>query len=448
MTPAAAEKQQRQQQPLTSLLHGELLTRRELLRATASAATIGAATIGSSWLTPIAAQLARAAENDPTRQPAQSVILLWLSGGPSQLETFDPHAGHRIAGDTKSTGTAAPGIELAADYPLLAEQMQSLSIVRSLVSQEGDHERGTYLAQTGYRPDAATVHPSLGAICCHELPTAGAEIPRHISILPGAWPSRGGFLGPGFDAFTSGDPRQSVPDLIGRVPDERLARRLADLEVVERAFAAGRVRQVDETLHLETRARARTMMSSEQIAAFDVRQEPAELRRRYGDTSFGRGCLAARRLIEVGVRCVEVTLGGWDAHVDNHELHRRLAATLDPAVAALVRDLRERDLWRRTVVLCGGEFGRTPSINPLGGRDHWPQGFSMLLGGGGLLGGQLVGSTDPEGRAAPAEPKRFADVHATVLAALGLDPARELTSSAGRPLKLSEGTPINTLLST
>ena len=421
-------------------------TRRELLRTATGAATFGGAAIGSSWLTPIAAQLAHAAENDPSKKPAQSVILLWLAGGPSQLETFDPHAGHRIAGGTQAIGTAVSGIELAADYPLLAEQMTSLSIVRSLVSQEGDHERGTYLAQTGYRPDAATVHPSLGAICCHELPAAGAEIPRHISILPSAWPSRGGFLGPGFDAFTSGDPRQPVPDLIGRVPDERLARRLADLEVVERAFATGRTRQVDETLHLETRARARTMMSSEQIAAFDVRQEPAELRRRYGDTPFGRGCLAARRLIEVGVRCVEVTLGGWDTHVDNHELHRRLAGTLDPAFAALVRDLRERDLWRRTVVLCGGEFGRTPSINPLGGRDHWPQGFSMLLGGGGLRGGQLVGATDPEGRAAPADPKRFADVHATVLAALGLDPARELTSSAGRPLKLSEGTPIAALI--
>jgi uncharacterized protein (DUF1501 family) len=151
-------------------------------------------------------------------------------------------------------------------------------------------------------------------------------------------------------------------------------------------------------------------------------------------------------LIEVGVRCVEVTLGGWDTHVDNHELHRRLAATLDPAMAALVRDLRERDLWQRTVVLCGGEFGRTPTINPLGGRDHWPQGFSMLLGGGELRGGQLVGGTDPAGTAAPADPKRFADVHATVLAALGIDRARELTSSAGRPLKLSEGTPIAPLI--
>ncbi len=416
------------------------VTRRAWLRTSATTATIG-----GGWLTPVAAHLARAAEADPRRQPAQSVILLWLSGGPSQLETFDPHSGLRIAGDTKAIRTAVPGIELAADYPLLAAEMQSLSIIRSMVSQEGDHERGTYLAQTGYRPDSATVHPSIGAICCHELPAAGAEIPRHISILPGAWPSRGGFLGPSYDAFTTTDPRHPVPDLISPVRDERLARRLSDLEVVDRAFAAGRARQVEQTLHPETRTRARTMMSSEQIQAFDVRKEPAELRRQYGDTPFGRGCLAARRLIEVGVRCVEVTLGGWDTHVDNHELHRRLAATLDPAFAMLVRDLREHDLWARTIVICAGEFGRTPGINSLGGRDHWPRGFSAVLGDGGLCGGQVVGSTDPEGRAAPTDPQRFADVHATVLTSLGIDPRRELTSSAGRPLKLSEGTVIERL---
>ncbi|MGD9647899.1 MAG: DUF1501 domain-containing protein [Pirellulales bacterium] len=412
------------------------VTRRAMLR---SVAGVG---LASSWLTPVAERLARAAEADPQRQPAQSIILLWLAGGPSQLETFDPHPGHRIAGDTRAISTAARGIQLAADYPLLAAQMQSLSIVRSMVSQEGDHERGTYLAQTGYRPDAATVHPSIGAICCHELPDAGAEIPRHISILPGGWPSRGGFLGPSYDPFTSGDPRQPVPDLLSPVTDKRLARRLEDLDVVDRAFAAGRSRQVDETLHRQTRARARTMMSSDQIEAFDVGEEPAELQSRYGDTPFGRGCLAARRLIEVGVRCVEVTLGGWDTHVDNHELHHRLAATLDPAFAALVSDLRERDLWSRTVVLCVGEFGRTPKINALGGRDHWPRGFSAVLGGGGLRGGQVVGSTDPEGKASPADPHHFPDIHTTMLTALGIDPRRELTSSAGRPLKLSEGTSI------
>ncbi|MBX9790065.1 MAG: DUF1501 domain-containing protein [Pirellulales bacterium] len=418
------------------------LSRRAALRAATAAFAAG-----GGWLTPVADRLARAAETDPQRQPAQSIILLWLAGGPSQLETFDPHPGRRIAGETRAIDTAARGVQLAGDYPLLAEQMESLSVVRSMVSQEGDHERGTYLAQTGYRPDAATVHPSIGAICCHELPLAGAEIPRHISILPGAWPSRGGFLGPGYDPFTLGDPRQPVPDLLSQLRGERATRRVADLEVVDRAFARGRARQVDETLHRDLRARARTMMSSEQIKAFDVGDETAELRRRYGETPFGRGCLAARRLIEVGVRCVEVTLGGWDTHVDNHELHRGLAATLDPAFAALVGDLRERGLWSRTVVLCAGEFGRTPTINALAGRDHWPRGFSAVLGGGGLRGGQVVGSTDPEGKAAPSDPQRFPDMHATVLSALGIDPRRELISSAGRPLKLSEGTPIARLLS-
>ena len=188
-------------------------------------------------------------------------------------------------------------------------------------------------------------------------------------------------------------------------------------------------------------------MSSEQLRAFDVGREPAAVRAEYGDTPFGRGCLAARRLIEVGVRCVEVTLDGWDSHVNNHEVHRKLVGVLDPAFAALIHDLKLRGLLDRTVVLCGGEFGRTPKVNLAGGRDHWPNGFSVALAGGGLRGGFALGATDPEGKKAPDRPTAIEDVHATVLAALGLDPATENVAPAtGRPIKLSAGTPIRELL--
>src|SRR5262249_6562109 len=147
--------------------------------------------------------------------------------------------------------------------------------------------------------------------------------------------------------------------------------RFGDLDVLERAFAVGRSRRVQTTLHRQTLARARTMMTSEQLVAFDVSKEPASVLAEYGDTPFGRGCLAARRLTEVGVRCVEVTLSGWDSHVNNHEIHRARVKELDPAFAALLRDLRRRDALDRTIVLCCGEFGRTPKINLGGGRDHW-----------------------------------------------------------------------------
>jgi uncharacterized protein (DUF1501 family) len=221
---------------------------------------------------------------------------------------------------------------------------------------------------------------------------------------------------------------------------------LDDLDVLEDGFSRGRRQAVQDTLHRQKVSEARRMMTSEQLRAFDVAEEPAELLAAYGDTPFGRGCLAARRLVGVGVRCVEVTLSGWDSHANNHELHARNKEILDPAFAALVTDLKRHDLWDSTIVLCGGEFGRTPSINRLGGRDHWTQGFSMALAGGAIRGGQAIGATDPEGGREVHEPKQIGDMHATLLTALGLDPGKELTSPAGRPLKLAEGEPIRQLL--
>lgn len=408
---------------------------------------LGLAALGGvSWLTPVAELLARNAESRPASKPAQSLILLWLAGGPSQLETFDPHPGKTISGGTTAIKTSVPGIQLAKGYERLAEQMQHAALVRSLVSKEGDHERGTYMVKTGYRPNPTVVHPSIGAICCHQLPVGTTEIPRHISILDTQWPGSGGFLGKQYDTFKCYDPAQKVPDIAARVSDERIERRLSDLNVVEQAFARGRTKTASATLHRQTVANARSMMTSEQLAAFDVGREPLELRRRYGDTPFGRGCLAARRLIEVGVRCVEVNLNGWDTHTNNHEGHAVLAPVLDTALAALLADLRERDLLRDTVVLCGGEFGRTPKINPLDGRDHWPYGFTVLVAGGGLRAGVALGETDPEGGRHVKDPYEVQDLHATVLTALGIDPARDELAPIGRPIKLSEGTPIKALL--
>jgi hypothetical protein len=400
---------------------------------------------GLSWLTPVGELLARQAEG--TDGPARSLILLWLGGGPSQLETFDPHPDTPSAGGTKAIATPLKGVQLAEGLERVADQMGSIAIVRSMVSKEGDHERGTYMMKTGYRPDPTVVHPSIGAVCCHELPVGRTDIPRHISILTGQWPSRGGYLGGEYDAFLVDDPRGKLPDMASIVTGPRDEDRVRDLDVVERAFARGRQARVRTTLHRETIQRARVMMSSEQLKAFDISGEPAETVAAYGDSPFGRGCLAARRLIEVGVRCVEVALDGWDSHVNNHETHRKLVKQLDPAYAALLRDLAERKLLDRTVVLCMGEFGRTPKINPFGGRDHWPQGFSLALAGGGIRGGQVLGATDPDAKKDPVQPTTVEDVHATVLKALAINPARELIAPlTGRPIKLSAGRPIPELI--
>lgn len=402
---------------------------------------------GVSLLTPLGTMLARAAEKDG-QQHAQSLILLWLQGGPSQLETFDPHPGSPTAHvETTAIDTTQKGIRIASGMDALAEQLDAVSVVRSMVSKEGDHERATTLLKTGYRPDPTIVHPSIGAVCCHELPTDRTEIPRHISILPNQWYGRGGFLGDEYDAFKCHDPAQKIPDLAAAVPAARDTQRVKDLDVIERAFAKGRTVRADETLHRDTVRRARVMMTSEQLTAFEIKREPAELIKRYGDTPFGRACLAARRLTEVGVRCVEVTLDGWDTHAKNLELTRGKVDILAPAFAALVRDLKERDLLKRTVVLCMGEFGRTPSINPLGGRDHWPKGFSLALTGGRIRRGLTLGATDPEGKKDPTDPVSVADIHATVLAALGIDYAKVMASPIGRTVKLTDdGKPLPALL--
>jgi hypothetical protein len=414
------------------------LSRRTLLQTTALA--------GAGWLTALADVLARQAETSRGAEPAQSLILLWLAGGPSQLETFDPQPGKKIGGPTRAIRTSQRGVQLAEGLEGLAERMRHVSLVRSLVSKESDHERGTMMVKTGYRPDPTAVYPSIGAVCCHELPTAGVEIPRHISILPNQWPGRGGFLGAHLDAFKVYDPAQKVPDVVAAVDEPRYRARLDDLKLLEAGFARGRQRQVAATQHGPTLDAARAMMTSRQLAAFDIQREPAAVRRAYGETPFGRGCLAARRLIEEGVRCVEVTLDGWDTHANNFELCSRNKAILDPALSALIDDLRARGLWQKTVILCGGEFGRTPNINPLTGRDHWPHGFSMLLGGGRIRGGHVLGATDPDGSKSVHDPRTIPDLHATVLAALGLDPAKENISPVGRPIKLADGRPMRELL--
>lgn len=414
--------------------HPSHLTRRTLLR--------GAGAAGISWLTPLSDLLAAEAEKAPSGKPAKSLILLWLGGAASQLDTFDPHPTTKIGGGVKTVSTAIKGVEFASGLEQTASIMQDVSLIRSMVSKEGDHERAFYNIKTGYRPDPTLIHPSIGAIVCHELPEAKIEIPTHVSILPNQWPARGGFFGAQYDAFQVYDPKGSIPDVKARVEDKRMDRRLEGLDVVESAFAAGRVANLDQdkTLHQLSIQRARKMMTSDQLKAFDVSQAAASERAAYGDTAFGRGCLAAVRLIQTGVRCVEVTLNGWDTHANNFEGQASQVKILDAAYASLIRDLKRLGLLESTIVLCGGEFGRTPKINNVGGRDHWPHGFSMLVAGGGFAGGRVIGATDPQGeKKEPEKPVLVENLHATVQDLLGIDYSKEVMTPIGRPMALSKG---------
>ncbi len=414
-----------------------MLTRRSMLQTVAG--------LGLSFVMP--AMSAGAAARRKSERP-KSLITLWMGGGQSQLETWDPHPGTKIGGEVGSIKTKIPGLEMSDLLPRMAEQIDAMSVIRSLTSKEGDHERGTYFVKTGWRPDPTLTHPALSAILAHDLPDKKVEIPQHVSLNANNLAARGGFLGDQIDAFKIFDPGRSVQNMKARVDDKRQKRRLANLDVIGRSFAKGREIPAKETLHADMIQRALTMMSSEQLAAFEIRSEPSATVNAYGDTRFGRGCLVARRLVETGVRAVEVILDGHDAHVNNHEGQKTQARILDPAFASLVKDLKERDLLDSTIVLCISEFGRTPRINPAGGRDHWPNGFSCVLGGGGLASGLVIGETSFDGtKRNPADPIRIPDLYATILAAMNLEADHEYVTPIGRPMaRTDSGEPIQRLL--
>ena len=419
-------------------------------RAALKYGSIAAMSSGSVW-TALAESLAHApaGSNKP-----KSLILLWLQGGPSQLETFDPHPNSPIGGSTQAIATSLKNVSIAKSLEQTAEIMHLGTLIRSMTSKEGDHERATYNMKTGWRPDPTLVHPSIGSVLCHQS-EGNIEIPRHVSIQAGQWPSRGGYLGSQYDPFQLNDPKDPLPNLRSPIANKQFQQRIDDLEILEKGFRKGRLSNLesDKTLHSISTQRAMKMMSSEQIQAFEIDREPKSVRDPFGDTAFGRGCLAAARLIEQGVTCVEIELSGWDSHIENDSLQAGRCRILDPALASLIKLLGERGLLESTVVVCTGEFGRTPRINIADGRDHWPNGFSTMIFGGPFRRGYVHGQTTHElleNKEDPLkgvkDPVGIEDLHATILHSFGIDPAIESITPIGRPLAISQGSLIANLL--
>lgn len=368
----------------------------------------------------------------------------------SQLETWDPHPDSPTSGDVKAIHTSVPGLQISEFLPQMAEQMQHTTLIRSLNSLEGDHERGTFFVKTGYRLEPTLTYPALGAIAAHQLSDDRMEIPEHVALATDRFWPQGGYLGNEWDAFRVFDPGRSVTNLTPGVSDQRQESRLKGLDLLARGFQKSRPTARAETLHEKTVDRALRMMSSEQLKAFHLDDEPRSVLSAYGDSRFGRGCLVARRLVETGVRAVEVSLDGFDTHVGNHEGHRTNCAMLDPAFATLLTELRERDLLESTIVLCISEFGRTPQVNPAGGRDHWPNWFSTVVAGGGFRESLVVGETSPAlpvGRKVkPKDPLTIPQLYATILYAMGIPWDEELITPIGRPMRLTDGDPVASLL--
>jgi hypothetical protein len=372
---------------------------------------------------------------DELRKQGRSMILLWMAGGPIQFETFDPKPGVDNGGPTQAIETSVPGIQIAEGWEQTAKVMDDLCLIRSMTNREGNHQRASYQLHTGYVPSGSVKHPSLAANIAKEIADPELPLPAVVSVGPtvGA-----GFLGVDYEPFVVGNPGQLPANVANAVSEPRYHRRLGLLGRLEEDFAQ-RGGQVVSDNHRRLYGKASQMVLSPDVKAFDIADEPASLRRRYGNSTFGRGCLLARRLVETGVTFVEVRSNGWDTHDNNFERSSNLAGQVDPAMAALISDLKDRGLLERTVVVWMGEFGRTPRINPRTGRDHYPRVFSAALAGGGVRGGQVIGNSSRDGTAIRNDPVSVDDLFCSICHALGVDPRTENISPLGRPMKVVDG---------
>ena len=320
----------------------------------------------------------------------------------------------------------------------LQKQMHNLSVVRSMSTREADHGRGRYYMHTGYVPNPNVEHPSYGSVVAHELSpqTPDLEIPPFVAV-------GGGSVGPGFLGMTwapfvvnsNGD----VRNLKMGLDQDRLMQRMAALDLIETGFIKQNRGSAAEE-HRKVLDKTLSLMTSDQMKAFRVRDEPQAVRERYGENGFGRGCLMARRLVESGVPFVEVDYGGWDNH-DNifNTLRDNKLPILDKAFSALMTDLEQSGRINDTAVIWMGEFGRTPRINGNTGRDHWARAWSVVVGGAGFQGGLAVGETNEDGTRVISDPYTSQDLMASVCNALGISLERTFTSKNGRPMKIANG---------
>jgi hypothetical protein len=366
---------------------------------------------------------------------AKHCIVLFMSGGASQLDTFDPKPGTKNGGPFAAIPTSATGIQVSEHLPNVAEQAHHLSIIRSMVSREGNHERARYLLHTGYAPGGAVRHPTLGSITSYYLEDALLDLPSCVNINSPTY--SGGFLGATHDPFVVKDPMKPVEDISypAQMDTHRFRERLKMLRAIEKDFIAKRTGRSTEA-HEAIYKKADELINSPKIDAFRLDEEPMAIREAYGMNKFGQGCLMARRLVEAGVKFVEVSLDGWDTHQNNFDRTKELLDRVDPAFAMLLKDLSERDLLEETLVLWLGEFGRTPRINENDGRDHHTNGWSAVVAGGGTRGGQVVGGTDEDGSKVVSGAVGVPDLFASLCFALGIDGNEENYSRSGRPIRV------------
>ncbi|MFT5522521.1 MAG: hypothetical protein ACI9G1_001285 [Pirellulaceae bacterium] len=390
-------------------------------------------------------------------RPARSCILIWLDGGPSHLETFDlkPDAPKEVRGPLESIATSVPGVQLSECLPQLARRMDDVAIIRSMTSPLGEHNFGTHYLLTGFKPTPALQYPAFHSVAT-QLWQRPQALPQNIAVpnyrVGGSNFSGSGYLPDSAKPFSvESDPAKpdfKVDDLefFPGVNSARLSRRQKFVQQLDR-YQQTVAEAKDDNTSSEFEQAFRLLTSPEAKHAFDLSAETPETRQRYGPRTVGQSCLLARRLVERGVPLVTVSYKGWDTHNDLYTRLKEgytgakhpvgLIPSLDLAVSALIDDLKDRRLLDETLIVVMGEFGRTPKLNTAGGRDHWPRVFSVALAGGGVRGGQVIGSSDSVGESPRDNPVTPSDLVHSIYSLLGIAPDTTLHTADGRPVVIT-----------
>ena len=377
-----------------------------------------------------------------SRARAQHVIYLNMSGAMSHIDTFDPKPGTASQGPVQPIATNVDGIQLSEFLPNIASQMHNAALVRSVVTSQGAHEQASYLMHTSYQKRGTISHPTFGSWVSKLAGSINSTIPNHVKIGgggPGA-----GYLESRHNPVPIGNPKSGLANskLAEYIDNNRFDARLNAISKMNGTFTE-HFPQKQVRAYTDLYKDAVKLMKSSDIQAFDIAQEPENMTAMYGDSNFGQGCMLARRLVEHGVRYVEVTRGGWDTHDDCFSRVADNCLDIDKAIGALLRDLDRRGLLNTTLVVLTSEFGRTPNINPRDGRDHWPNAFSAMFAGAGIKGGTLYGQSDELGKRVVENPAKPEDLNATIAKLLGLATQDIHYSPSGRPFKVAhDGTPI------
>lgn len=379
---------------------------------------------------------------------AKNVIYLYMSGGMTHLDTFDPKSGTETGGPTQTIKTNADGVQLAENLPLLANHAEKIAVVRGMTSTKGAHQQGNYFMHTSYAQRATIVHPSMGAWMTRLDGRFNPTLPGAVVVGGGSRHPLSGFLSTSHQPLAVGNPSEGLKNVkrLWGMTEEKFEKGIDLSQRLDRSFTQ-KYNLEKVNAYSDMYDDAVRLMKSKDLKAFDLKEESEPTRESYGSDNFGQGVLLARRLVERQVRFVEVQLGGWDTHQNNFSRVPERCAILDQALSALLDDLSKRGLLEETLVVLATEFGRTPNINVNDGRDHYPKAFSCMLAGGGIRGGQVWGKTDKEGREVIENKVEIPDFNATIAYTLGLPLDEIIYSPTRRPFTLSDkGKPLTHLI--